>query len=288
MRTLANATQRQLEIFGAFNALYNEEAMHEMKNRFNQDREEGRSKPFYRAYLNIVKKTAKLIKELGIEDTLDKCSFFYYLLWLGIFSKDGNFNYSKEEIIPNPAALGAHVMLGKSVCLQNTDLLSRILRETGTESYIMGCDAPNMIADPTATNAHIAEMFKQLDYLRILEIGNHALSLFKYQDHYFLADPTNMTFLSITDFLEATFIGENNHVLLRPAATLVLEEIDQDYFKNLIIRLLIDSDIEPLSIIRVTDATKSTRDIIARNLNLIEDFRDDITPEIDVVCKTLK
>lgn len=148
MREITNATTEQLIKFTTFNGLYTDNLMHNLQNELKNEKASGKTKPYYRAYLNIVKRTAELINSLGIEDPFTKCSFFYYLLWLGIFSKDHTYAFTDKNRISNMSALGADIMLGKAACLNNSDMLSRILRATGTESYIIGCDVPDIKANP--------------------------------------------------------------------------------------------------------------------------------------------
>lgn len=303
MRAIGDATYSQLLRFRDFNAFFNTRSMASFQGELRKFIEEDKDKPFYRAYLNIVRRTAELINTLGIKDNLVKCSFFYYLLWSGFFSQNHKFIYQTQDRISNLSALGADIMLGKAACLNNADMLSRILRSTGAESYIMACDVPNIKANPALAesskleihsilkdvpNSHIAGLDKGLEGLKILEMGNHAVSLFNYQDAYYLADPTNLTFLSITDLLEATYTGEDVVAQLKPKATLMLEDIDAEYFKELIFRTFLDSDRPPLSEEIVKARIDEGLAIICNHLPTLFDFYDTITPDIEEVCQTLK
>ncbi len=76
MRTVSNVTRDQLMKFVAFNAFYSKEVMYSLQNRLNEFKIFGQKQPYYYAYLNIIKRTARLIKSLNIEDPFTKCSFF--------------------------------------------------------------------------------------------------------------------------------------------------------------------------------------------------------------------
>ena len=304
MRNITTATNEQLLNYALFNHLYTEEVMQGFQNSLTTEKERGKNKPYYRAYLNIVKRTASLINSLGIENPFTKCSFFYYLLWLGMFSKDQSFTFNDQERISDISSLGADIMLGKSACLNNVDMLSRILRATGTESYIIGCDVPDikanlkeevkppkkyysLIEEYQSSNC-IEALFSNISAKKLFEYGNHALSIFAYQGLYYLADPTNLTFLSINDFLKATYTGEYTIAELRPMVTLMLERIDPKHFKDLLIKSFIYSDESSLSIEFINHHSDLGRFLIAQNIHTINHFYKSIEPDIDIVCKTLK
>ncbi len=303
MRNITTATNEQLLNYALFNHLYTEEVMQGFQNSLTTEKERGKNKPYYRAYLNIVKRTASLINSLGIENPFTKCSFFYYLLWLGMFSKDQSFTFNDQERVSDISALGADIMLGKSACLNNVDMLSRVLRATGTESYIIGCDVPDIkanqgkestistewssIINHNKGNSHITGLYRDLAALQMFEYGNHAISIFAYKGLYYLADPTNLTFLSITDFLKATYTGEYTIAELRPIVTLMLENIDPKHFKDLIIKSFIYSDEEPLSTKFINHHSDLGKFLIAQNIHTINLFYDSIEPDIDTICKTL-
>lgn len=294
MREITNATTEQLIKFTTFNGLYTEDVMRKLQKQLQVEKEVGRNKPYYRAYLNIVKKSANLIKALGLEDPFTKCSFFYYLLWLGMFSKNQSFTFNEQERISDISALGADIMLGKAACLNNSDMLSRLLRATGTESYIIGCDVPDIKANPTTSSSSYLDFIEECENnrdfasLNLFAYGNHALSIFAYQNTYYLADPTNLTFLSITDFLEATYASEKVKAILKPAVSLVLEDVDPKHFKDIIIRSFIYSDSKPINADFINHHSDISKVLIAQNINTINHFYESIKPEIDIVCKTLK
>lgn len=304
MRTIDSATNEQILKYATFKHLYTESTMCNIQNRLTTEKEKDKNKPFYRAYLNIVKRTANLIKTLDIKDSFTKCSFFYYLLWLGMFSKDQTYTFTNQDRISNMSALGADIMLGQAACLNNVDMLSRVLRETGTESYIIGCDVPdiktNQGKEPTIStewssiinrnkeNSHIAGLYTDLAALQMLEYGNHAVSLFVYQGTYYLADPTNLTFLSITDLLEATYTSENIKATLKPSVTLMLEDIIPKHLKDIIIESFIYSDQEPINIDFVNRHSDITKLLIMQNIDLINKFYKANESDIETVCKTLK
>ncbi len=225
-------------------------------------------------------------------------------MWLGLFSQNRTFNFNEENRISDISALGADIMLGNAACLNNADMLCRILRSTGTESYIIGCDVPDIIAhhtiesskktkwqslvSPNMDNNQLKDIYEKLSTLEFLDFGNHALSLFAYQQNYYLADPTNLTFLSITDLLEATFSGEETKAELKPAVTLMLEDVDTQKFKDLVLRSFIFSDEPSIEVPFINYHSDLSRDIITQNVSLINEFYEDNQPDINIVCKTLK
>lgn len=285
MRTPDQASMDELIKFSTFNALFSNELMQKIKNSTSKEVLQDQDKPYYRAYLNIIKRTASLIQRLNIEDPLIKCSLFYYLLWGGFFSNNRQYCFEAIERYNNASALGADIMLGKGACLNNCDMLSRILRATGTESYFIGCQVSSIksksIYEPT-NNLYSKET------LGMLDMGNHVVSIFAYQDSYYLSDPTNMTFLSFSNLLEGTYTGEKEKAFLKPKVTLMLDDITPETLKDILLKTYIYSDEDYLEPSLVEKSSIISRTLILQNIDLFLQFYEANQKDIKTVCTTLK
>ncbi len=295
MRTFDNSSLYQREKFMIFNNLYTDKLMKTFQEEVKTEVEKGKNKPFYRAYLNIIKRTADLFKQLAIDDALVKCCFFNHLLWSGFFSKNHQISYQEEGRISNFSALGADIMLGKTACLNNSDMLCRLLRATGTESFIIACDVfdDSFNYNNSVNNSCLSsfsptkESFISKQANSMTSIGSHVLSLFAYQDSYYLADSTNMTFLNITDLLEATYIGNDIVVSLKPRLTLNIEDVDCHYFKDLIKETFIMSNQNYLSASTIYNKINTSTNLITHNISTILNTMCENEKDIDIVCQTL-
>lgn len=168
----------------------------------------------YKAYLNIIKKTGILIKDLNIYDPFTTSLVFEYLLWNGFFSKNQQLKYDQNCQIYEPFLFGANIMLGKSVCLQNSTMLADLLTSLNYQSgLVIGYlnidkNIPLSYTFPirnqrTLLNSNVSNNFKvspKLTYIDLKKkitqyfIGDHAITAFKFKDYYFLIDPTNNVF----------------------------------------------------------------------------------------------
>lgn len=251
---------------------------------------------FYHAYKNIIKKTAKLINELGINDPFHASVIFEYLLWNGYFSKDNSLVYNLNNRKCNIAALGADIMLGNSVCLNNSDMLTKVLNEMGINSYTVAgslkhcegnleytLDIKRNIAFIEPNMLNIIDKIKALIFQKY--VGNHAITMFEYDGNYSLIDPTGLAFLNFNGFLNAKYVGSDFDFIIKPYVSLILKYIPKENFKEIIIKTYNQNS--NLTVDFVKEISEESLEICRNNSNLLADFHTENLNDIDVVCKTL-
>ena len=266
-------TEEQKNRYREFLNFYSKDLTKIFGEMFSKKREDILEKDFYKSYLNIIKKTATFMKELGVTDPFRATVVFEYLLWNGFLSKDINLIYSISDRINNIAVTGADIMRGKSVCLNNADMLSDVLNEMGTESYVIGA------------NVSIRNQKVNLEYRPDIErkIENKV----KMKDMYFFSEPTGLAFLNFTDFLKAQYVGSDLEIDIKPWLMLALENVSFDKFHKIIGNTFVSSDKQILTIDNVRTISENALDLCHQNYFLLRDFHDDNIKDIDIICKTL-
>ena len=252
-----------------------------------------------KAYFSIVEKAAHLLKELKPYDNLEAAKIFDYLLWNGYFSQDKDFSYSVSNRVNSPYLLGADVMRGKSVCINNASLLSLVLREYGVESYLIGADIRTSFSilkkDKNDDVNHLVIKPKLIDIVKsglikltpLRKLGNHAVSIIEKDDRYYISDPTNQTVANFTDLLKVTTPLSSYKMEIKPCITVFSDKIEPERFNNMIDKSFMHSDE-----VVVTDEEEIFASVNA-NLkcgilkSLLDDFYDDVRKDIDTVSKTL-
>lgn len=257
--------------------------------------------PCGEAYYSVVRKAAQLLKELKPEDAVEASKMFDYLLWNGYFSQNKNFAYSISDRVNNPQLLGADVMRGKSVCLNNAAMLAQVLREYGTDAYLLGANVEHVHAVPSGDveldgnlgRTVIKPKFKDIVKSGLLRLtplrmmGNHAITAIKEDDRYFISDPTNQVVGNFTDLLKVQNTTGEIDMTIKPWLTVVMDRIKPEDFHDLIDRSFMYSDED------VVTSRREMRSMINANMkcmlqrNLLDDFYDDAKENIDTVSKTL-
>jgi len=299
MVTLNNMTEQQKNKIEKFLNFYSENNVKIFSNVSTQEKEIIKNEVFYHSYLSIVKKTANLIKELGVNDPFHATVIFEYLLWNGYLSKNKNLIYSISNRICNIALPGADIMRGKSVCLNNAAMLSDILNDMGIEAYTIGANVKeneaNLKYKPNIERIINNEvelkdklLAKLVSITPLKNAGNHAVTLFKAEGKYFLGDPTGLAFSNFTDFLKAKYVGSNLEIDIKPWVMLISKTLETDEFHKIIVATFLLSDEQTLTVENVKDFSETAMDLCYRNSSLLDDFHDDNVNDINTVAKTLK
>lgn len=257
---------------------------------------------YYSAYRRIVERTVKFLKELGIDNPFYVSEIFEILLWNGYLSKDKKLRYSKNDRVNNFCVLGADIMRGSSVCLNNSAMLNDILEEMGYEVY-------NVLVNLSVSKAKINENIEREIILneshyrnKLLEfkeniykilarklVGNHVMNVFSHEGNYYGVDATNLTYANFTDFLSMSYAGtETTNIKIRPFATMVYSFFPLDGFENAMVNAFMNKDKNKLSMSDVEIFNEFAIDLFNKNLGLFDDFYLENVPDIDSVCKTLK
>lgn len=264
------------------------------------EREKVINKYFYKYYKNIIESSGKLIKEVGLNNPFSISVMYEYLLWNGYFSKDKKLEFNMTDRKVVMGALGADIMRGKSVCLNNASMLTDIYNELGIEAYTMGCtiDASQSLKnmeykldiERESAKIKLKDRFfsKVIDILHLGYFGNHAITCFKFNEMYSFSDPTNLAFLNLIDMTKLNYVGSEMNAKVKAWLMVTLHEISYESFKEIMMKFFVFSDTKLLDVEKVRGFSENTMGICNNNLKLFDDFHSEISNDIDVVCKTLK
>ena len=244
----------------------------------------------YYLYEDCLKKITKLFQELNIQDPFLIASFYTYLLWNGYLSLNKDFKYN-DNISSNN---GAYILTGAGRCFNISSLLTSIYQKLNIPSYVIGCTLPlgklNLTYRPDITRDG-EETFDLknilLDVLTNKSIGNHAVTIFKSEDGYFISDPTNLAFLNFNNYLYAQYVGGSKEIPLK-CLNLIMQGISNYDFKNLYTELYKQGDNAQKSVKEIKEYYARAFEMFKNNMSLITNFNVDLQENAQKLNRILK
>ena len=263
---------------------------------------------YLNAYKEIISKTADLLKYIKMDNAFDASLIFQYLLWNGYFSKDKNFKYSKDNRFNALDAFGADIMRGYSVCLNNSDMLTRVLNSLDIPSRILCCSTnelklpnDNRILKPNDNQfvKHIDNSSPWENFLINHIIGNHAIVVFNHEDLDYVIDPTNCYFIKPSGYKKLKFFNTDNILKIKKRTSVLLNSLSNPLEERSAISKDLDHILLNLFMQSKSKSSKINKEFLAdiyykaiksyaTNIELFKDFHTEITPQIDTICKTLR
>lgn len=147
----------------------------------------------YDCYNNILDNCIKLIKELGLKDSLEISNFFTYLIWNGYFSIYKNFKYQLKNRLSLRGLETLDIMDGRGVCVEISSMHKDLLKKIGVPAAVISnCLSVNFC------NYH-PNIKMNIDISKLEKISmklhqnktNHASTLIKDAKGLYVYDPTN-------------------------------------------------------------------------------------------------
>ena len=263
---------------------------------------------YLNAYKEIISKTADLLKYIKMDNAFDASLIFQYLLWNGYFSKDKNFKYSQDNRFNALDAFGADIMRGYSVCLNNSDMLTRVLNSLDIPSRILCCSTnelklpnDNRILKPNDNQfvKHIDNSSPWENFLINHIIGNHAIVVFNHEYLDYVIDPTNCYFIKPSGYKKLKFFNTDNILKIKKRTSVLLNSLSNPLEERSAISKDLDHILLNLFMQSKSKSSKINKEFLsdiyykaiksyATNIELFKDFHTEITPQIDTVCKTLR
>lgn len=278
---------------------YQEDTFNILHNSFNNQKKEISSQEYYKLYQKVVTKTAEFLRSMPFKDPYTITIAYEYLLWKGYLSNNHHLEYSISNRSGNLYAAGMDILNGHSVCLNNAEFLARLLRELKYEAYIVGCKGHfphhgKYEYRPKITR-NINKKINKNDYIKniILQLnpfnhfGNHAVTLFKNNNHYQVADPTGLLFGEFTDFLHFKYVGSKVTMQLKPWLMISLEDISYEDFHQIIKSIKKQECAKPLDVPHIRESTEIVLGTCYRRNDIFEDFHQEILPDISKINKSL-
>lgn len=178
----------------------------------------------YKCYKRILETCADLANKLGLQNSLQICMLFTYMLWNGYFSVTRNNIYTSNRLASIEGLFPFDIMNGKGVCLNYSTMLRDLL-------IVCGYDSANLvnIEDKNIKVGYRPDIYRKkgnerrttkfkefVSQLQTKKIGNHAVTLINDNGNLYAYDPTNLVLLNIKNINEARVVKGNGNFKLKP------------------------------------------------------------------------
>lgn len=195
-------------------------------------------------YKEIVEDFSDFLDEKEIDDPKMIFDYFNYALWNGYLSSNHDFAFNRDNktLLSN---FGMACIMGKSVCLNNANMLRDLYEAKGYDSSVFNCYYPlgNIEIDLLDYQKDIKQSSDEkksdengvnLPYIPgpfELIVGNHAITAVYYDGEYYYYDPTNLLYLSKSDLNDLDIINGDGAMKIRKISTFLFEL--EDTFRGL-------------------------------------------------------
>lgn len=187
-------------------------------------------KKSYVAYQNILNIYADLVKEIGLQNSLQIAMLFTYLLWNGYFSEKGTHMFTDNRIASIEGLASFDVMNGRGVCISYSTMLRDLL-------IVCGYDSANLlnVQDDNLKLSYMPQIYRRQGRLKRVtkfdefmsklatdKIGNHVFTLINQDGNLYAYDPTNLTLISIKNLNEARVVNGKGKFKLKSYTSYIM------------------------------------------------------------------
>lgn len=249
----------------------------------------------YTHYKKILKRYAILAQSLGLENSLQVCMLFTYLLWNGYFSVTGKNVSSTKNLLSKNGLFAFDIMNGKGVCIHHSAMLRDFLNECGYKSASLSTNfnkniEVDYIPKIRRRNEKGENNIPLMDCL-VMPIqkvmGDHEFNLVYEEGRYYIYDATNILLIEIKNVNKAKLVNGTGAFSLKP---------NMSYSSNLPrqSRLLLDDFCktkkfnETYNRAYFLDTFKKLIAYLQKNKNLLNYYYESVIDDIAIVASTVK
>lgn len=242
-------------------------------------------------YNIILENMLNLSKELDLDNSLELCILFSYLLWYGYLSKNREykFNPNNKKIIPG--LFFSSIMDGRGVCLHNSEMLKDFLNLCDYNCVML--ESHSKMAIKSEFDIAIKRMCvdkEETKFIKLIKIisnmgkPNHAFNLIKENNNFYIYDSTNLLLLSVINMYKSKVINGKEIFKLFPYKSYMLcadrNEIE-------ILDEFIDNQVysSPYQTQDLVVTSNVTLEVLRYNRNLLNDFYTEVKPNIMEISK---
>ena len=242
-------------------------------------------------YSSILQNMTNLSKELNLENSLELCLLFSYLLWNGYLSKNKEYIFSDKGIKRIHGLFFADIMNGRGVCLNNSEMLKDFLNlneytSSMLENHYNISTRINYRIDIARTNATNKDSLITtiIEELIRCKKANHVYNLIEDNNKLYIFDSTNMLMQKIIRNDKAEMVNGTGEFRLFPYQSHMLCASHDE--RKLLDKLLTTSEhVCPYTKRDLIITSEVCLEIIKNSTSLIEDFYTEIKPNIDSISK---
>lgn len=243
------------------------------------------------SYNSILQNMTILSKELNLENSLELCLLFSYLLWNGYLSKNKEYVFSDKEIKRIQGLFFADIINGRGVCLNNSEMLKDFLNlNEYTSSMLMNHYNPLAKINYRIDLTRKKDDKKELLIITLIEElirrrkANHVYNLIEDNNKLYIFDSTNMLMQKIIRNDKAEMVNGTGEFRLFPYQSHMLCASPDE--RSLLDKLLTTRQYEYLYTKRDLIITSEVcLEIIRNSTYLIENFYAEIKNNIDEISK---
>lgn len=249
----------------------------------------------YSNYLNILKNYKSLADELLIINPVEISILFSYLLWNGYFSMDKHNVFKNDNMFLLCHLYPYTIMSGTGVCLNHSILLTNYLTICGIEAspmvaYVRSNHVKPSYIPPIKRNIPTTNKEFTLNSLlsKITKEGNHAFTLIKENEQYYIYDPTNLMIFAIKSPTRGKSTVMNINATLYPISS--YEIIDNDTSYRTLNNFITTSTFKecPYNANYFKFIAEQSLETIKQNISLLDDCYDDSREDIRTVGQYVK
>lgn len=250
------------------------------------------------SYKKIISILSKFTSEMAIDNNnpISLYVIFSYLLWNGYLSNNKSFSFSNKDLYSLDGFFGFDVVNGKGCCRSIADMLKDLLKNLNYEeayflvnstSILMRTYALDIIRKDGNEELLPPKLNVMLKHKEIDDLGNHASTLLKIKDNYYVLDATNLAIYKMTSANYAELYNGNGKCFAPNWGYRIYEDMDVNMVKQLLDALQNQRLSSFLLDREVKEIEETTLNKCKLCKSSIEDFSAEISPEIDIIVRKL-
>lgn len=240
----------EIQKYIEFKKKYNTNLIKYFYNDYLKDIKNIKGLELKKNYKKILNNIKKLYVYFDYNDPFYISCFYMYLVWNGYLSHDKKFSFSYNRQADFVSLEGIDVILGKGNCLNLSAFLTDSLTSNGIDAYSLACFIPDNLENisyktkSVKQNIHnknkkLLQNFFEFIYSHHIKnsTGNHAVTTFKKDNSYYIADPTALAFLYYDKFLVGKYYGNNKNINIFAHPMLASKDVNPKNFFDKINKL---------------------------------------------------
>lgn len=245
-------------------------------------------------YSSLLTYMVTLSKELNLENSLELCILYTYLLWNGYLSKDKKFEFNSKGIQRLEGLYYADIMSGSGVCLNISDMLKDFLLQSNYQSAMMmnhynkntqidyRIDIQKKLGEEEITGYR-----KILSEVRLARKANHVFNLIEDNDGIYIFDATNLMLHSIINPYMSNLINGNGKYKLFPYSSYMLSCTKCE--RELLDELLTTCDYNcPYTKEDLIAISEVNIELLCSSFHLLEDFYKEVHTNIEAISNEME
>lgn len=237
-------------------------------------------------YKKVLENIKKVALELKLDNTLELCNLYTYLLWNGYFSKEKKLTYKAEDRINIYSSYSSDIMNGYGVCLNFSDMLTDFINEFDYSSAtLVNYMDKSCKIDKSSIKRNKVDPKESTKFMNALissitkKTGNHAFNLINENGKLYIYDSTNISISKIINKEKVNLITGTGEILLKPYFSYILNTNDKSV-ETLDLLHTSKEIISPYTRSEFIIEWQFCMELFQNKKNILDDFYDEIINNI--------